>query len=98
MDKGAKIAIGDVELWTKPFGKRKAMITTMEECAKLYLLKLHKDHPDLFKLLVEDSEFCKEDMEGAFSVIVDPEKVQMIIIPGMGLLTFRMVATKKETK
>ena len=98
MDKGAKITIGDVELWTRPFGKDKAMITAVEGGAKLYLLNMHKDHPELFELLVDDSELCDQDMEGAFSVIVDPQKVQMIIIPGMGLLAFRMEAPKKETK
>lgn len=88
MDKGAKIVIGDVELWTRPFGKDKAMITAVEGGMKMYLLSMHTHHPDLFELMVEDAEFCEEDMHGAFSVIVDPEKTFMIIRPGSGKVGF----------
>ena len=81
-EKSTKIIIGDLELWTAPFGKDKAKITALEGGIKRVLLHLHQKMPDVFELLVDDADFCEEDMDGAFSVIVDPEVVTLSISPG----------------
>lgn len=93
-EKDTKIEVGDVEFWTKPFGKDKAMITALEGGLKLFLLETHKKHPEYFELLTDD--FCEEDLEGAFSVIVDPTVVQLIIVPGCGRIGFRVEAPDEE--
>ena len=85
-----KITVGDLELWTAPFGAKKATITAIEGGAKRVLLNLHKKLPDVFELLVDDEDFCEEDMDGAFSVIVDPEQVSMAIYPGEGKFGFNV--------
>lgn len=82
--KCTKISVGQLELWTAPFGNGKATITATEKGTKMALLHLHQKKPDIFELLVEDEKFCEEDMEGAFSVIVDPELVIFAIRPGEG--------------
>ena len=79
-----KITVNDLELWTAPFGKNRATITAVEEGLKVFLLKLHQKLPDDFELFVDDEDFCEEDMEGPFSVIVDPEKVRLEIFAGSG--------------
>ena len=91
-----KITIGDVELWTRPFGQNKALISATEEGTKLYLYETHKKHPEHFEIFVDDEDFCKEDLEGAFSVIVDPEYVQMLIQPGTGRFGFRVAVPDEE--
>ena len=83
-----KITVGDLELWTAPFGENKATITAVEGGAKRLLLHLHQRLPDVFELFVDDEEFCAEDMDGAFSVIVDPEVVNLTITPGYGNFAF----------
>ena len=83
-----KIVIGDLELWTAPFGAEKATITALEGGTKLILKRLHDKLPDVFDLMVDDEDFCEEDMEGAFSVIVDPEVVTLSISPGLGKFGF----------
>lgn len=89
MNDGAiRIKVGKLELWTAPFGEKKATITARDEGAKEVLLKLHDSKPDAFELMVDEEDFCEEDMEGSFSVIVDPEIVTMNIIPGSGILGF----------
>ena len=80
--KPTRITVGDLELWTAPFGTNKATITAVEGGAKMVLLNLHKKLPDVFELFVDDEDFCEEDMDGAFSVIVDPEMVTLSISPG----------------
>jgi hypothetical protein len=42
----------------------------------------------VFELFVDDEDFCEEDMDGAFSVIVDPEVVTLSITPGEGKFGF----------
>ena len=83
-----KITIGDLELWTAPFGENKATITAVEAGTKKALQILHQKMPESFELLVDESDFCEEDMEGPFSVIVDPEKVGITVYPGEGKLGF----------
>lgn len=86
--KTTKITVNDLELWTAPFGQNKAVIIAREEGMKIFLLKLHQKLPEDFELLVDDAEFSEEDMEGAFSVIVDPETVHMEIFAGSGKIGF----------
>lgn len=86
--KCTKITIGQLELWTAPFGNGKATITATEKGTKMALLHLHQKHPEHFQTLVDDDELCTEDMEGAFSVIVDPELLYMVIRPGDGQISF----------
>lgn len=90
MKKGNKITIGDLELWTAPFGTTKATITALEAGTKQLLLNLHKTIPEAFELFVDDEDFCEEDMDGAFSVVVDPQIVNLLIEPGTGKLFFRV--------
>lgn len=88
-NKGAtKIIIGDLELWTAPFGENKATITALEAGMKKVLLHMHQKMPETFELMVDDEDFCEEDMEGTFSVIVDPEKVCITCYPGAGKMGF----------
>ena len=86
-----RIAVGQVELWTAPFGEKRATITATEAGTKKVLLHLHQKLPDVIELMVDDEDFCEEDMEGAFSIIVDPEIVQISVIPGNGLLAFEVM-------
>lgn len=87
--KSTKITIGDAELWTAPFGAKKAAISANEGGMKKYLLNLHKKMPDVFELLVDEEDFNEEeDMDGTFTVIVDPEVVSMAFILGEGKLGF----------
>lgn len=86
--KPTKITVGDLELWTAPFGTNKATITAVEGGAKVVLRNLHTKLPDVFELFVDDEDFCEEDMDGAFSVIVDPEVVTLQISPGEGKFGF----------
>lgn len=83
-----KITVGQLELWTAPFGEDKATITAIEAGTKKLLLHLHQKMPDVFELFVDDEDFCEEDLEGAFSVIVDPDVVSLSIIPGGGYFSF----------
>ena len=83
-----KITVGQLELWTAPFGEYKATITAIEAGTKKLLLHLHQKMPDVFELFVGDEDFCEEDMDGAFSVIVDPEVVTLSITPGEGKFGF----------
>ena len=88
--KTGKIAIGQLEMWTAPFGANKATITAVEDGTKQVLLHLHTEMPEVFELFVDDEDFCEEDMDGAFSVIVDPEMVSIMIEPGTNKLFFRV--------
>ena len=89
MKNGAtKIVIGDLELWTAPFGDKLATVTALEGGTKIILKRLHDKLPDVFQLMVDDEDFCEEDMEGAFSVIVDPEVVTLSVSPGSGKFGF----------
>lgn len=83
-----KIIIGDLELWTAPFGEKKATISAVEEVAKKALILLHEKMPESFEVLVDEADFCEEDTEGVFSVIVDPEKVCITVYPGAGKMGF----------
>lgn len=85
-----KITVGQLELWTAPFGENKATITATDAEMKKVLLHLHQKLPDVFELMVDDEDFCKEDMDGAFSVIVDPEVVTLAISPGDGNFGFNV--------
>lgn len=87
-NQNVRISIGDLEMWTAPFGKNKATISAREEGTKLYLLNVHKKMPDVFELLVDDDDFCDEDLDGVFSVIVDPEMVTMQFYPGTARFGF----------
>lgn len=91
-----KIVIGDVELWTAHFGKDKATITAREEGTKLWLYHMHKKMPDLFEIYQDDEDFCEEDLEGAFTVIVNPEKVEILITPGNIRIGFRCVVPDQQ--
>lgn len=88
MKKCTKISVGQLELWTAPFGNGKATITATEKGTKMALLRMHRKNPERFQTMVDDDELCAEDMEGAFSVIVDPELVYMVIRPGDGQIYF----------
>ncbi len=91
-----KVVIGDVELWTRPFGEKKALVTATEGGTKLYLLRMHQKYPESFETFVGDEELCEEDLDGTFSVIVEPEKVNMIIEPGTGRFGFRLSVPDEE--
>ena len=83
-----RIRIGELELWTAPFGENRATITAVEAGTKKTLQLLHQKMPEVFELMVDEEEFCEEDMDGAFSVIVDPEQVALNIMPGSGRFAF----------
>ena len=85
---GMKITIGDAELWTRPFGDELALIMANEAGVKRFLYETYKKHPEYFDLLAED--LCEEDLDGTFSLIVDPCVVQMLIMPGCGRFGFRI--------
>ncbi len=86
-DKLTHIKVGDFELWTKPWGKKAALIANEGGIIRLLLI-LHKKMPDLFETLVDPAELCEEDLENTFTVIVDPEKVSIEIVPGTGRIGF----------
>ena len=86
--KETKITIGDLTFWTRPWGEGKAVLTANETSLNHWLYNVHKEHPDVFEILQDDEDFCEEDMDGAFSVIVDPEVVTLQISPGEGKFGF----------
>ena len=88
MNETIKIVIDDAELWTRPFGDDKALVMATEGGVKRFLHEIYKKHPKYFELLEPD--FCEEDLEGVFSLIVDPEVVQIMIMPGCGRFGFRI--------
>lgn len=88
MKKCTKISVGQLELWTAPFGNVKATITATEEGTKLALMRMHLKNPERFQTMVDDDELCAEDMEGTFSVIVDPEIVHLEVFAGSGKIGF----------
>lgn len=85
-----KITVGQAEMWTRRFGKNRALLIAVEEGLKKLLLHLHQKLPNVFELFVDDEGFLPEDMEGYFAVIVDPEVVRIGVIPGKGLLSFEV--------
>lgn len=88
MNKNTRITVGDLELWTAPFGANKATITATEGGTKVLLMNLHRRLPEVFELMVDEADFCQDDMEGAFSVIVDPELVDLRVSLGDGKVSF----------
>ena len=93
-----KIIIGDEVLWTAPFGKDKATITTLDNDVKVVLLRLHRKFPDAFELLVDDVDLSKEDADGAFSVIVDPDVVGISVDLGNGCLLYAGEQVRRELR
>ena len=89
-----KIVIDDAELWTRPFGEDKALVMATEGGVKRFLHAIYKKHPDYFELLEPD--FCEEDLEGMFCLIVDPEVVQLMILPGCGRFGFRIEVPEED--
>ena len=82
-DVDKKITVEDHTFWTRPWVDGKAMITTNDVRLNCFLFKLHQKDPEYFEIMM-DEDICEEDLEGAFSVIVDPEAVQIIVYPGTG--------------
>lgn len=77
-----RIKIGDVELWTGRWNEHKAFISCRNERIKAYLAGVARRYPDQVELMVNDEDFCQEDMDGTFTVIVDPTLVNIIVTPG----------------
>lgn len=96
--KDTKITIGDLTFWTRPWGDGKAMLTANEPGTNRWLYNVHKEHPDVFEILQDDEDFCKEDLEGAFSIIVDPERVYLLIGLGNAGIGFRVSEGDEEEK
>lgn len=94
--KDTKITIGDVTLWTRPWGDGKAILTANEPETNRWLYKVHTEHPEYFEILQDDEDFCEEDLEGSFSLIVDPEKAQLLIGLGDPGIGFRIGLPIKE--
>lgn len=88
--KDTKITIGDLTFWTRPWGDGKALLTANEAGTNRWLYNVHREHPDIFEILQDDEDFCSEDLEGTFSVIVDPEKVSLLIGLGNAGIGFRV--------
>ena len=89
-----KITIDDAVLWTRPFGEDKALIMATEGGVKRFLYEMYKRHSDYFELLADD--FCEEDLEGMFCLIMDPYVVQMMILPGSGRFGFRIEVPEED--
>ena len=88
MNETIKIEIDGAVLWTRPFGDDKALVMATEGGVKRFLYEIYKKHPDYFELLEPD--FCDEDLDGMFCLIMDPEVVQIMIMPGCGRFGFRI--------
>lgn len=87
-----RITVGTSRLWTSPWGNGKALISANGKSEKEFLYRAFARHPEHFETLVNTREFCEEDLEGTFSVIVDPEEVVLEIVPGSGLMQLRLIA------
>ena len=96
--KDTKITIGDLTFWTRPWGDGKAMLTANEPGTNRWLYNVHKEHPDVFEILQDEEDFCKEDLEGTFSIIVDPERVHLLIGLGNSGIGFRVSEGDEEEK
>lgn len=97
-DVDTKITIGGLTLWTRPWGEKKAMIISTDVRMNCYLYRIHKKDPEYLEILQDDEDICPEDLEGAFSLIVDPEAVQIIIYPGLGEVGIGVERAVEETK
>ena len=90
-DTPAKIVAGDIVIWTRPWANGKALITTSEEGLNQFFFHLHTQYPDHVELMVEDMDFCNEDLKGTFSVIVDPVTTAIEFVPGSGNFQIRFL-------
>ena len=54
--------------------------------------------PYVFEILQDDKDFCEEDLEGTFSLIVDPERVHLLIGLGNAGIGFRVSEDDEEEK
>lgn len=91
-----RIEAGDISIWTGPWGKKKAVITAVEDGLKQFLYHLHLKYPDQIEIMVDDEDFSAEDLEGAFSIIVDPSEIEIVFIPGGE--HFFAIRTRREEK
>lgn len=91
-----KITVDEAEVWTRPFGDGLALIMTNEEGVKQFLYGNLMKYPEYFDALTDDC--CEEDLDGMFAVIVDPQVVQMIVMPGCGRIGFRIDPNVQETE
>lgn len=91
-----KITIGQLTFWTRPWGDGKAMLTANEAGTNRFLYNVHREHPEIFEILQDDADFCSEDLDGTFSVIVDPEKVHLLIGLGNAGIGFRVAEEYEE--
>lgn len=96
--KETKITIGELTFWTRPWGEGKAVLTANETSLNHWLYNVHKEHPDVFEILQDDEDFCEEDLEGTFSLIVDPGKVSLLIGLGEVGIGFRVSEDDEEEK
>lgn len=89
--KSVKITAEGVNIWTRPWANGKALITTSEEGLNQFFFHLHTQYPDHVELMVEDADFCNEDLKGAFSVVVDPVVTALEFKPGSGDFQIRFL-------
>ncbi len=92
LNKLTHIKVGDFELWTKPWGKKAALIANEGGMIRLLQI-LHTKMPDIFETLVDD--VTPEDIENTFTVIVNPDVVVIEIVPGDGRIN--ITGRKDET-
>lgn len=91
-----KITIGQLTFWTRPWCDGKAMLTANEAGTNRFLYNVHREHPEIFEILQDDADFCAEDLDGTFSVIVDPERVHLLIGLGNAGIGFRVAEEYEE--
>lgn len=89
--KSVKITAEDVNIWTRPWAHGKALITTNERELNKFFFSLYNQYPDYVEVLPEAGDFCEEDLEGAFSVVVDPVVTALEFTPGSGDFQIRFL-------
>lgn len=85
------IFVGEHVLWTSPWANGKAIISANGQSEKEFLYRAFSKHPEHIETLVDLRDFCEEDLDGTFSVIVDPEEVVLEIVPGTGMMQLRLI-------
>lgn len=75
MRQNRTITAGGQKIFVEPWAGGKARLTTSDESIKRVWTRIHQEFPDTLALLTDpDMEPVAEDLEGAISVIVDPER------------------------
>lgn len=80
MDKTRVITCGSQRVFVRDWADGKVLLTSSDDEIKRKWLDIRRDFPDIIEMMTDpDMGLAEEDMEGAVSVVVNPERVVPII-------------------